>query len=127
MMDIDIPSLTVEINSRFLNQRVNTDDFVKFKIILDSGIYPETVRYSAAITYKFEIIATREFDFLEFRFKIQVIIQFFNKILNFLLIFLNFYIFDLISICGIKKSKLISVIFKVFLVFYEIIEIFQNF
>jgi len=127
MMDIDIPSLTVEINSRFLNQRVNTDDFVKFKIILDSGIYPETVRYSAAITYKFEIIATREFDFLEFRFKIQVIIQFFNKILNFLLIFSNFYIFDLISICGIKKSKLISVIFKVFLVFYEIIEIFQNF
>lgn len=41
-----------------------------FDIELSSGQYPDNLFFAAALSYKFEVVATREFPYRNFRFRI---------------------------------------------------------
>jgi len=69
IIDLDLPLLLVDINDRFLSSSINTNEYIFFRIQLDSGVYPDNIYYSAAILYKFSVVATKEFFFTDFRFK----------------------------------------------------------
>ena len=43
IIEIDLPVLLVNIADRFLLQPINTNEYVKFDIELERGIYPENI------------------------------------------------------------------------------------
>jgi len=58
IIDLDLPLLFVRINERFLTQKVNINEFIFFRIELDSGVYPDNIYYASAVSYEFEVVAT---------------------------------------------------------------------
>ena len=59
IIEIDLPVLLVNIADRFLLQPINTNEYVKFDIESERGIYPENIYFSAALSYKLEVVATK--------------------------------------------------------------------
>ena len=70
IMELDIPKLIVNINEKFLNSKVNTNEYIKFSVQLSEDTNPEKIQYSAAIIYNLEIVGTQTFKFKEFRLKL---------------------------------------------------------
>lgn len=46
------------------------NEFILFSIELEGGVYPKDIYFSSALLYNFDVVGTKSFDYITFRFKI---------------------------------------------------------
>jgi len=51
IVELDLPSLLVNIGDRFITSSVSANEFVLFEVELEVGEYPVSIFYSSAILY----------------------------------------------------------------------------
>lgn len=68
IVENDLPLLTVEIPERNLLQKININENIQIDI--DYNGDADSLFYTLIIMYKFEVVATKEYEFTSFQFRI---------------------------------------------------------
>ena len=89
IVEIDIPLLTVTVPEKFFFERINLNDDIKIDI--DYYKPPDLAFYSLIFIYQYEVVATRKFDYITFRFKIWDIYSDFTREKNNLIVRISLY------------------------------------
>ena len=89
VVEIDIPLLTVTVPEKFFFERINLNDDIKIDI--DYYKPPDLAFYSLIFIYQYEVVATRKFDYITFRFKIWDIYSDFTREKNNLIVRISLY------------------------------------
>ena len=89
VVEIDIPLLTVSVPEKFFFERINLNDDIKIDI--DYYKPPDLAFYSLIFIYQYEVVASRKFDYISFRFKIWDIYSDFSREKNNLIVRISLY------------------------------------
>jgi hypothetical protein len=68
ILETDLPLLIVKIPEILITSKVNLNDDIQIDITYYKS--PDDAFYSLIYLYMFEIVATKRFDYISFRFKI---------------------------------------------------------
>ena len=77
VVEIDIPLLTVSVPDKFFFERINLNDDIKIDI--DYYKPPDLAFYSLIFIYEYEVVASKKFDYISFKFKIWDIYSDFTR------------------------------------------------
>lgn len=89
IVEIDIPLLTVSVPEKVYTRSINLND--DLQIDIDYYKPPDLAFYSLIYIYNFEIVATRQFDYTSFKFKIWDLYSNFDRSRNNLVLRVSLY------------------------------------
>ena len=68
IVETNLPMLSVNVPENFLNEKLNKNDDLQIDITYDGN--PDDVFFSLIFMYDYDIVATKEFEYTSFSFRI---------------------------------------------------------